>query len=138
MSHDRNSLSFVWFGFFSHTCGMWKFLHQRSNVCHSSDPSYSGDYIGSLTCRAMRELLKSLFIFCVSFVFLGPHLRHMELPRLGVESELKLPAYTTATATQDLSCACDLHHSSQHRQILNPLSEARDRTRILMDPSGVC
>ena len=28
---------------------------------------------------------------------------HMEVPRLGVESELQLPAYTTATATQDPS-----------------------------------
>ena len=32
---------------------------------------------------------------------LGPHLWHMEVPRLGVESELQLPAYTTATAMQD-------------------------------------
>ena len=33
--------------------------------------------------------------FCFNlFVFLGPHLGHMELPRLGVESELQLPAYT--------------------------------------------
>ena len=27
----------------------------------------------------------------------------MEVPRLGVELELELPAYTTATTTQDLS-----------------------------------
>ena len=26
----------------------------------------------------------------------------MEVPRLGAESELQLPAYTTSTATQDL------------------------------------
>ena len=31
-----------------------------------------------------------------------------------------------------------LHHSSQQRQILNPLSEARDRTHILMDISQIC
>ena len=37
----------------------------------------------------------------------------MEVPRLGVESELELLVYTTATATRDLSCACDLHHSSR-------------------------
>ena len=35
----------------------------------------------------------------VLFVCLGPHL-HMEGPRLGVESELWLPAHTTATAMQ--------------------------------------
>ena len=32
-------------------------------------------------------------------VFLGPHLWHMEVSRLGVESEVQLPAYNTATAT---------------------------------------
>ena len=31
------------------------------------------------------------------------HLGSVEVPRLGVESELQLPAYTTATATQDLN-----------------------------------
>ena len=56
-----------------------------------------------------------------------------EVPRLGIESELQLPAYTTATATPDLSPICVLHHSSWQCWILNPLSEARDRTHILMD-----
>ena len=52
----------------------------------------------------------------------------MEISRLGVEVELQLlaTATATATATLDLSCICDLHHSSQQRQILNPLSKARD------------
>ena len=43
---------------------------------------------------------------------LGPRAWHMEVPRLGVDSELQVLAYTTATATQDLSLICDLHHSS--------------------------
>ena len=64
------------------------------------------------------------FLFVCSF--LGLHMWHMEVPRLRVESELQLPAYTTATATQDLSHVCDPHHSSRQRQVLNPLSEARD------------
>jgi len=68
------------------------------------------------------------FVFC----FLGPHLWHMESPRLGVESELQLLAYTTATATQHPSHICDLHHSSWQHQILNPLRKARDGTRNLM------
>ena len=36
----------------------------------------------------------------------------MEIPRLGVKSELQLPAYTTATAALDPSCICSLQHSS--------------------------
>ena len=77
-----------------------------------------------------------VFLFCF-VLFLGLHPLHREVPRLGVELELQLPAYTTATATRDLSHVCDLHHSSQQRRILNPLSEARDRTRNLMDTSWV-
>ena len=61
----------------------------------------------------------------------------MEVPRLGVESELQLTAYTTATATPDPSRICNLHHSSRKRQILNPLSKARDQTHIFMDTSGI-
>ena len=61
----------------------------------------------------------------------------MEFPRLGVKSELQLSAYTTATAMQDPSHIYDLHHSSRQRQILNPLSEARDQTCNLMAPSRI-
>jgi len=56
--------------------------------------------------------------FLFFFSFLGLHTRHMEVPRLGVKSELQLPAHSTATATRDPSRVCDLHHSSQQRQIL--------------------
>ena len=69
------------------------------------------------------------------FFFLGPHSRHMEVPRLGVQMELQLLAYTTATATQNLSCVCDLHHSSQQCWILNHLGKARDRTCVFMNTS---
>ena len=75
-----------------------------------------------------------LFLF-IYFCCLGPHPEHMEVPRLGVESALQLPAYATATALQDPNCICDLHHSSQQRWIPNPLSEARDQTCILIDTS---
>ena len=55
--------------------------------------------------------LDDLFLFFGLF-FLGPDLQPVEVPRLGVELELQLPAYATAIATQDLSCICDLHRSS--------------------------
>ena len=45
------------------------------------------------------------FFFCF-FFFLGPHLWHMAVPSLGVESEPKLPA--TATAMRDPSCIHNL------------------------------
>ena len=61
----------------------------------------------------------------------------MEVSRLGDELELYLLAYATAIATQDLSHVCNLHHSSWQLQILNPLSEARDGTCILMNTSQV-
>ena len=51
----------------------------------------------------------------------------MEVLGLGVELELQLPAYTTATAMPDPSHMYVLWQS----QVINPLSEARDRTCIL-------
>ena len=66
------------------------------------------------------------------FFFLWPHLWHM-----NVQWELQLPAYTTATVTRDLSHICNLHCSSWQHQILNPRSEARDRTHILTETSQI-
>ena len=67
----------------------------------------------------------------------GHRLQHLEVPGLGVQLELQLPAYTTAIATQDLSHICSPHSRSWQRRILNPLSGARDPARILMVPSRI-
>ena len=83
----------------------------------------------------VKLLLILLFFFF--FCFLEPHLQNMEVLRLGVESELQLLTYTTATAMPDLSRMCKLHHSLQPYQILNPLSEPRDENRIRMDTTWV-
>ena len=77
---------------------------------------------------------QSIFIFSF-FCFLGPHPRHMEAPRGRIGAAA--PAYAIATVTRDPSCVCDPHHSSQPPWILNPRSEARDQTRVLMDTSLV-
>ena len=61
----------------------------------------------------------------------------MEVPRLGVESELQLRACIMATATPDPSCLHNPHRSLSQCQILNPLSKAGDQTCILMDTSQV-
>ena len=65
--------------------------------------------VGFLTHWAiMGTPLRDFFFF--SF-FGGPNQRHMDVPRLRVESELQLLVYTTATVTQDLSRIWDLHHN---------------------------
>ena len=64
---------------------------------------------GDCTLETVVFDLVLLLTLCFSarsvclFVCLGPQLHHMEIPRLGVKSELQLPAYTIATAMSDLS-----------------------------------
>ena len=87
-----------------------------------------------MTLHRYTSLL--LLLLLSLFVLLGLHPQHMGVPRLGVELELQLLAYATATAMPDLSCICKLRCSSWQLQILNPLSEARDRTCILVDLVG--
>lgn len=73
----------------------------------------------------------------IHYILFRVNLWHMEVPSLGDELELQLPAYTTATATPDPSHTCNLSHSLWQCQILNTLSEARDRTCLLMDTTLV-
>ena len=78
-----------------------------------------------------------LMLYFFYFLFLGLRQWHMEVPRLGVDSEPQLLACTTATAMQDPSHICSSHHSSWQCQVLSPLSEARDWTRNLMVPNQI-
>ena len=95
-------------------------------------------------CRSILVTpIKSSFPeFCHHWLVLpffgGAHPRHMEVPRLGMESEQHLPAYVTATATPDPSHVCDLQYSSRQCWILNVLSAARYWTCNPMDTSRVC
>ena len=59
--------------------------------------------LGVKRCRLLPLEWITMRSCCV-----GPHMQHMEVPRLGVKSELQLLAYTTATATLDPSRICDL------------------------------
>ena len=61
-------------------------------------------------------ILKKLHLFVCLFLVL--HQWHMEVPRLGVKSQLEPAAYITATGMQDPSCVYNLHHTSQQRWIL--------------------
>ena len=109
---------------------MWKLPGQ--GLKYSSTQSHSSDNARCLIYWATRGLHKyfaMIFIFCFS----GSHLWHMEVSKPGVKLELKLLAYTTATATQDPSRIFNIHHSSRQCHILNPLSGVMDRN--FMDTS---
>ena len=73
------------------------------------------------------------FLLC----FLGPHLRHMEVPGLEVKLELQA-ARLHPSHSWDPNCICSLHHNSTQCWILNSLSKAREQTHILMSTSWVC
>ena len=107
------------------------FIYLISYICMYMWLSYI--YIHVCICLS----LLFLFIYLFIYLFSGPHLQHMEVPRLVVESELQLPAFATATETWDPSCVYNLHHSSRQNTILNSLSEARDQTHIFMGTSQI-
>ena len=106
---------------------LWQCFHRGQMFSHDE-----GHWM-----RIMFQRFYLLLLFFNFLSFLGPLPRHMEIPRLVVQSELQPPAQTRATATWDPSRVCNLHHSSwQECQILNPLSKARDQTCNLMVPKS--
>ena len=103
--------------FFGHAHNMWNFQGQGSKPSHSSNSSNSSDNAGSLTHWATRELrsfknLKNEIKPCILFsdlhfplfvfVFLGPHPRHMEVPRLGVDSGAGAASHSHNSARSEL------------------------------------
>ena len=115
----------------------------NKHPCHHVPTIYWADIDNKLTIR-WWSILRSkgdwesvfIFFFFFFFFFLSLCLRHMGVPRLGVESELQLKTYTAATAIKDLSCIWDFCRSLQQLRVLNPLTEARDRTLILTETVG--
>ena len=88
----------------------------------------------------MNAFLKSLISFLMLFIYLL--LFRAESTAYGSSQPRGRIKATAAGLHHSHSKAgssriCDLDHSSQQRQILNSLSEARDGTYILMDPSQV-
>ena len=72
-----------------------------------------GDRIGYMGFFGLVFFCYCLVACC--FVFLELHPRHVEVPRLGLELELQLLAFTTATAMLDLSrVVCDVTYTTAH------------------------
>ena len=132
-------LSFSFFSFFCHILSMRKFLGQGSSLHHSRNLSYCSDNDQSLThCTTAGSLLVRILIFWkqykwiegfvvgvtwsdsifvvvvvvfVLFLYFMAAPSTYEVPRLGVESKLQLPAYSIAAAMWDPSCVFNLRHS---------------------------
>ena len=114
-------------------------MHRKSidtfiKKCYQSWFSLGMEF-GACKGRRTRTLTFHFRLFDGVLLFLELHPQHMEVPRKGVESEMQLPAYATATAMPDPSLICDLHLDLWQHQILNPLS--KDWTHILMDTSHI-
>ena len=114
----------------SHSCGNTRSLATGQGRGSNRQPS-TPETPPSLRHDSGNSTFYKLFLGSF-LLLLGPLLQHMEVPRLGGLIR------AIATSLWDPSHICDLHHSSWQYQILNPLSEARDRTRNLMVPSWIC
>ena len=108
---------------------------EHNSLCYIVGP-YCLFYIQQFVCVYPKLLIYSsslsfplplsVHLFSVSvglfllfyFLFLGPHLQHIEVPRLGVKSELQLPAYTTQP--QHPGSEPSLRHTPQFTGMLDP------------------
>ena len=99
------------------------------SVAFSNALQPSGDFLDKFLndlFKIVTILFKFLLLLLLTYIrhilffffLLRLHSQHMEVPRLGVELELHLPAYTTATAVLDPSHIHDLCCSSQQHQTL--------------------
>ena len=79
-------------------------------------PYYVSSIIGLLFFFFLSSFLPFLPSFLLSFrLFLGLHLQRIEVPRLGVQLELQLLAYTTATVMPDPTMSAA--HTTAHGNV---------------------
>ena len=101
-SHIMSLNRAVYFGIFKYvkqiSLGTFSFIHSLSEILHFKESTREGGKIGSQGLReqaaSLRKHAKSelgdhhLEVDFFFFFLKGPHPRHMEVPRLGVQSEL--------------------------------------------------
>ena len=108
----------------------WKIIWEKECIY-----IYMYDWVTLLFNRNWHSIVSQLYFNTICFWFVFLFLR--VIPAAFGGSQPQLPASATATATWDLSLVCDLYHSTWQHQILDPPSEARNWTLILMDTSWV-
>ena len=131
------SRRFFFSSFFGRTRGIRQFPSQGSNPSYIlNPPRWAVDWTGNTSgiiqiinplCHSGNSKnlnFKSFLWYTLLFVcvFLGPHPWHREVPRLGGELELQLPAYATTTAMQIQAASAS--YSSAHGSAISspPLS----------------
>ena len=117
---------------------MYKIPQKATRYCNFNVKKVSILLLFQTRMEFLYQLRTAFFIISkVIWVFQDNIRGIWKSPGQGFKSELQLLAYSTATAMQNLSRICNVHHSSLQRWIFNPLSKARDRTRIFMDTSWI-
>ena len=114
--------------------GIWKFPGQGLDPHHCSDPGHCSDNARSLTCCATKGLPGS-FWFCYFFSFYSCTCGTWRVPGQGSDQSCSCRPISQPWQhrIQAMSCVCNPHCSLRQHRILNPPSEVRDRTHILMD-----
>ena len=77
-------------------------------------------FVWSLRFYFCHDNTLSMFFFLFAFCLFRPAPATYGGSQARGQIRATLPVYTTATATPDLSCICDLHCSSQQRWIPKP------------------
>ena len=112
----------------------------QSHKCHSGRSTQS--QTRSIPCGSHSHFffLKNYSTLFFFFNFLGLHLWHMEIPRLGVKSDLLLPGHShshskgsdpSCSCSCNLQCSCSSTRSLSHcaRPGMEPVSQhSRDGT----------
>ena len=107
------------------------------SICRYISPKHFSSILCSLHALIHQTTWFQILIKSFLGVFLGPHLWHMEVPGLGIELELQLPAYTKPQQCQIWATSATSTTAHDHTRIFNPLREAWDRTCNLMVPGQI-
>ena len=85
----------------------------------------------------LEEIWKTIYSFCLFCLFRVAPAAYRSSQARG-QIRAVAAGLHHSHSNSGSSHVCRLHHSSRQHRIVNPLSEARDRTCILMDAGRVC